>query len=97
MASANTVPLKSSNAENESATPSQKYFISKYKSDKIEQSMQLRSKLDSIIRMSPKIAKAAPHIRERCSKADGASILEALKIEFTHMDEIKTYKKTLFM
>ena len=59
--------------------------------------MQLRSKLDSIIRMSPKIAKAAPHIRERCSKADGASILEALKIEFTHMDEIKTYKKTLFM
>ena len=95
VASANTVSLKSSDAENELATPSQKYVISKYKSDKIEQSMQLRTKLDFIIRMSPKIAKAAPHIlRERCSKADGASILEALKIGFTHMDKIKTYKKT---
>ena len=49
-ASAGLVPLKPFDAKKPLvlATPSQTYFIKKYKNDKIEQSMKLRDNLDSI-------------------------------------------------
>ena len=54
------------------------------KSDIIRENMKLLLDPDSIIRVNVRIAKAAPHIHERCTKADGKSITEALKIEYTH-------------
>ena len=49
---------------------------------------------DSIIRVSTKIAKSAPHIHERCTKADGKSISDALKVTYSHHrypDDVYTY------
>ena len=44
--------------------------------------------------MSTKIAKSAPHIHERCTKADGKSISDALKVTYSHHrypDDVYTY------
>ena len=50
---------------------------------------------DTILRVSTKIAKAAPHIHERCTKADGKSISEALRVSYSHYkypNDVFTYK-----
>ena len=46
--------------------------------------MKLLLSTDSIVRVSSFIAKAKPHIHERCTKADGRSISEAYKITYSH-------------
>ena len=66
------------------------------KSDIISDNLKLLLDPDSIIRCNIKIAKAAPHIHERCTKAEGKSITEALKITYTHQsnpDEPSLYKR----
>ena len=52
----------------------------------IENSLKLLLSCDSIIRASTKLNKAAPHIYERCTAADGVSISNALTIEYKHKD-----------
>ena len=59
----------------------------------IENSLKLLLSCDSIIRASTKLNKAAPHIYERCTAADGVSISNALKIEYKHKD----HPNTVFM
>ena len=48
---------------------------------------------NAIIRKTSKTSKAS-HIHERCEKADGKTIKDALKIEYTYDDELCTYSKT---
>ena len=48
---------------------------------------------NAIIRKTSKTSKTS-HIRERCEKADGKTIKDALKIEYTYDDELCTYSKT---
>ena len=60
-------------------------------------SLKLLLDCDSIIRASTKIEKAAPHIYERCTKADGTSITDALKVSYRHKDhpnEVFMYKRS---
>ena len=62
----------------------------------IEEQMKLLLSTDSIIRVSSFIAKAKPHIHERCTKADGLSISDAYKVSYSHEsapNEVWMYKR----
>ena len=49
-------------------------------------SLKLLLDCDYIIRASTKIEKASPHVYMRCNKADGLSITEAVRLNYTHKD-----------
>ena len=62
----------------------------------IDNSLDLLSDCDSIIRVSTKIEKSSPHIYMRCNGADGLSITQALSTKYTHINHPKKefmYKK----
>ena len=62
----------------------------------IDNSLDLLSDCDSIIRVSTKIEKSSPHIHMRCNGADGLSITQALCTKYTHINHPKKefmYKK----
>jgi len=62
----------------------------------IDNSLDLLSDCDSIIRVSTKIEKSSPHIYMRCNGADGLSITQALCTKYTHINHPKKefmYKK----
>ena len=62
----------------------------------LQEQYKLLLDTDSIIRASSLIAKSAPHIHERCTKADGCSISEAYKITYSHEsapNEVWIYKR----
>jgi hypothetical protein len=66
-------------------------------SPQTENSLKLLLDCDSIIRASSKIDRAAPHIYERCNKADGVSITNALKTIYKHKEhpnDVFIYKRS---